>query len=504
MSKPEDKESFIALDDLTVLDHDCEKPIDCDFENNRYCSYSPFYDSSTEKDYHFSVFTTPTDDSDWPGPNVDHTTGNYDGGYLFMTAYRSNFGNLTSKMISGSRRLDKDTSYCLSLWTVITSAHAQMVIYIVRYGDRFQDSNRTVQVLQVANVSEDKWTRQFVTLSKVMLDNSQEIQVIFEGRIKDSRSLIAIDDIELTSGDCEFDGVMCANGIVVPPSKVCDFVKDCDDGLDEYNCGSCDFETDSCGWNDKEDKENFGWQRKTAYEVTDGFIITDASHNKSGHFLAMKKPDHWDVDPHSAEVALNYKRPQMYLKQSYKHCVMRFYLFLRYVAPFYIQIRIGEEILDMNTVYFVEFASESPQNGWIQHEAHIGQRYTNFISDIKVYQRLPLQAFTAVDNIEFVNCSMPKPLEPSGQCPGDKPIVCPNTRLCIHEDEICDNVNDCVDEWDESNCSDYVTPCSFDSKEDCALRMNNTSFPWAINGSWVDRNSPKGNGYLVPRIDNTQ
>src|SRR5699024_1333087 len=84
--KPLDKQSFVALDDLTVLSHECELPVDCDFDSHRYCSYSSYDDQSVG--YNFEVFTTPTPDPHWPGPQFDHTTQRPGGGYLFFTSYR--------------------------------------------------------------------------------------------------------------------------------------------------------------------------------------------------------------------------------------------------------------------------------------------------------------------------------------------------------------------------------------------------------------------------------
>src|SRR5205823_2937324 len=42
--------------------------------------------------------------------------------------------------------------------------------------------------------------------------------------------------------------------------KICNFVKDCDNGLDEQNCGQCDFQNSLCGWkNEKEIDAKWEW-----------------------------------------------------------------------------------------------------------------------------------------------------------------------------------------------------------------------------------------------------
>lgn len=47
MEKDFDPTTFVALDDLTVLDHQCQPMIDCDFESGQVCSYSPYYKGSS-------------------------------------------------------------------------------------------------------------------------------------------------------------------------------------------------------------------------------------------------------------------------------------------------------------------------------------------------------------------------------------------------------------------------------------------------------------------------
>ncbi|XP_077471884.1 MAM and LDL-receptor class A domain-containing protein 1 isoform X3 [Stigmatopora argus] len=50
------------------------------------------------------------------------------------------------------------------------------------------------------------------------------------------------------------------NGEFLSTEDVCDFKKDCEDGSDEF-CGTCDFEDDSCGWNNTAEDQ---WTREWA------------------------------------------------------------------------------------------------------------------------------------------------------------------------------------------------------------------------------------------------
>lgn len=49
--------SFVAIDDLTILDFQCQLPINCDFENAHICSYTPFNDKTTS-DYNFGLINS--------------------------------------------------------------------------------------------------------------------------------------------------------------------------------------------------------------------------------------------------------------------------------------------------------------------------------------------------------------------------------------------------------------------------------------------------------------
>lgn len=65
----------------------------------------------------------------------------------------------------------------------------------------------------------------------------------------------------------------------IKPSQVCDFTLNCNDGSDEFNCGPCDFETDTCKWQDSS-IGLYEWKRKQFNSAIDPPVFL---------FIFMKK-----------------------------------------------------------------------------------------------------------------------------------------------------------------------------------------------------------------------
>ena len=68
------------------------------------------------------------------------------------------------------------------------------------------------------------------------------------------KTIMALDDISIESGDCDKSSPQqnlfhCNARESIPASKVCNGVKDCSNGADEADCGSCDFTNhNGCGY----------------------------------------------------------------------------------------------------------------------------------------------------------------------------------------------------------------------------------------------------------------
>ncbi len=99
-------------------------------------------------------------------------------------------------------------------------------------------------------------------------DQDVPFSIIFEGVAQNPNGSLAI-DIKLYTGPCIGSTIVpgifdCQNGQIVNSTVVCDFNIDCNNGLDERYCGTCDFENgnDYCGWSDRSSGSYF-WQRNS-------------------------------------------------------------------------------------------------------------------------------------------------------------------------------------------------------------------------------------------------
>lgn len=162
----------------------------------------------------------------------------------------------------------------------------------------------------------------------------------------------------------------------------------------------------------------------------------DGSASPSGHYLLMGKTvPTMGVSSH-AEVALNYPNPTMYLKNAYHTCVLILDYYVNTTAHYSIDIRLGADLVNWNNIYRIE---HMPIGNWRKAYAHIGKRFTPFMVDISGRLADSTHGALALDNLHFVNCSMPLPLAANQSC-GEKQFTCKKNRFCIDIDSLCDIV----------------------------------------------------------------
>lgn len=222
MEKKFDLKSYIAIDDISFSEQ-CDRTIDCDFDDG-VCSYTSDYNSyNYVADYQFGRFIGPPLARDWVGPGYDHTKQTYGGGYLYMTGYPSTFKTKRTAMIQTpvmTMIYEKSSNSCLSMFTYISAADAELIVSVRLFA---QDGSTTSHPLISLNkIAESKWTRHYADIDGSVFKGQKEFIITIEGSTTEINTIIAIDDISYSAFDCAFkQEFKCKNGKSVPMDVVC-------------------------------------------------------------------------------------------------------------------------------------------------------------------------------------------------------------------------------------------------------------------------------------------
>nr|XP_046916964.1 MAM and LDL-receptor class A domain-containing protein 1-like [Dermatophagoides farinae] len=515
--KPTSNKSYLVLDDLIVMNSQCERPIDCDFNHDDYCSYSDYYTKSGQA---FRLYATWTSNfhPDFPGPRLDHSQieGN---GFLMLSAWRWSpdsiyTGKKYAEIISGAQRIERGRIYCLEIWAWINDAKASVEILLLRFQRGHSSGSRILG--RILEVQHDRWTPYYFTIGHDMLETDiDEIQILIEGVvIKDPKTMIALDDISFHQGRCQNESIKCLNGKIIKPEQQCDFRKDCPSGWDEIGCGDeCNFEKDDCGWKDTGSIDRDYWFHTSVQEMQSWSPSYapkfDANANKKGHFMMMRR---WIGGRNSqsghAEMALNARKMSLYFKHSSADCLIEFDYYAQASKAFFLKVRFGDEINNMNTFYMIANTIGTTHGSWTRQYGHIGLHWTPFIVEFDVFDQ-STQSAIAVDNIKFIECAMDKPLSHGQNC-SLRLIMCNQTRICIRPDSLCDGINDCGEDGEDESIercgSQLWRRCSFESWSQCQLDIDHVSevhAHWRIVTGHEFEDNQLNPGY-EPLIDNTR
>lgn len=205
-------------------------------------------------------------------PQRDHTTNSDSGSYVYFETSNKKTGSkatLYGPMFS--------SSYCIVRFYYYIygkSAGKLTFYYRTAVGGPF------IPLWSKAGSISQNWERAEATFHYL----NTNIQIIIEAEIETESKddgVIAIDDISFTNqclsfngnlptiittttkSPCGPNGFICPSGPCIDNSQICNFIKDCPNGEDEANCGTCDFENGSCGWYDDSFGDHF-WNRTTA------------------------------------------------------------------------------------------------------------------------------------------------------------------------------------------------------------------------------------------------
>ena len=132
------------------------------------------------------------------------------------------------------------TVRCVSFWVQSIGADTQMQMYIVKYGPMVPANNQTVSLTPQESSPIAGWTKLSFNIDPTKFPNTDVFAIRIMGKVMNSKSFIALDDIVLSGSQCQNTGphlMFCkGSGAEYNSSKRCNFVYDCPQKDDENNC----------------------------------------------------------------------------------------------------------------------------------------------------------------------------------------------------------------------------------------------------------------------------
>ena len=351
---------------------------------------------------------------------------------------------------------------CLSFWAHMKGSEmGSLMVNLSYFGDN-QVLSRTEKLYGIEGNQGEDWFLRRLNV-KISNDIDEEYQILFIGRTKGRLSDIALDEIDVTNKKCydvpdnAFD---CRDGKHINMSKVCDFEKDCPSGEDEMNCGECDFEHGTCGWEDKTIYIYSKWKRSQGKDgsYTNGLGYDHTFNSSTGYFMSVNTRGYsWQ------ESTLRSAEGTNQLKKSYACCIMKFYYAIKQKTQTNLRLRKRLSSYITGTVW-QRYGSDN--DTWKLGIAYLGTTERPFSLEF-IQQGSYETTFVALDDITFENCSLPAK---SDSC-DSKEFACKNGR-CVSRYFTCDLQDDCGDNSDEDAnlCSKYPKSCNFDSGCDWTVK----------------------------------
>lgn len=132
------------------------------------------------------------------------------------------------------------SNFCISFWTTLTAPDASLSLTLSMFGKTTLGSptQKSVDLVTLTNVTQNKWTWYSMDIDQKNLINYHEFNLAISGVTKKAKTVIAIDDIEVSPSSCDYGyRFKCADGTKIGADKLCNFKYDCPGANDHSDEG---------------------------------------------------------------------------------------------------------------------------------------------------------------------------------------------------------------------------------------------------------------------------
>ncbi|XP_044918585.1 MAM and LDL-receptor class A domain-containing protein 1 [Felis catus] len=475
----------------------CVPELQCNFENG-ICNW----EQDTEDDFDWTRKHGPTPTLN-TGPMKDNTWGTAKGHYLYIESSEPQvFQNRAALLSPVLNATDADGCTFRFYYHMFGKHIYRLAIY-----QRVWSNTRGQLLWQIFGNQGNRWTR-----TRLNISSRRPFQILVEASVGDGfTGDIAIDDLSfmdctlypgnlpvdlptppemsapvtLPPHNCTDSEFVCrSSGHCVERIQNCDFRYDCPDQSDEAFCAMkvCSFEKGSlCEWyqpipeNLIRDSNTFRWGLGNGTSIhhgeenhrpsvdhttntTDGwYLYADSSNGKFGDMADILTPVISRMGP---------------------KCTLVFWTHMNGATVGSLQV------LSKKDNVTSKLWAQSGQQGarWKRVEVFLGvQSHIQIV--LRAKRGVSYMGDVAVDDISFQDCS--PLLSPDRKCTAQE-FTCAN-RHCIAKDKLCDFVNDCADNSDESPfiCSTSSGHCDFEFDLCSWEQEQDDDFDWNLKASSI-------------------